>query len=52
MIQGRLGYNRENDRFGILSRNMKIRNLRNYYYSVKEILRKRHISLKFLTQIY
>jgi len=49
MIQGRLGYNRENDRFGILSRNMKIRNLRNYYYSVKEILRKRLTLLTLLT---
>lgn len=46
MIQGRLGYNRENDRFGTLSRNMKIQNSKNYYYSVKEVLRKRHILLK------
>lgn len=46
MIQGRLGYNRENDRFGILSRNMKVQNLESCYYSVKEVLRKRHILLK------
>ncbi len=46
MIQGRLGYNRENDRFRILSRNMKIQNLRSCYYSVKGSLRKRHNLLK------
>lgn len=46
MIQGRLGYNRENDRFGTLSRNTKVLILRSCYYSVIEVLRKRHILLK------
>ena len=49
MIQGRLGYNRENDRFGILSINMKIQNLRSCYYSVKEVLQKRLTLLTLLT---